>query len=340
MTIVAYKTKKGIRYGYRFWKNGVLYKKRVGSKALAQKAEERERARLDTAAFEAQWGPLKPVATSWADAVKKYEEAKAHKASLAWDRRRLTWWGTFLSAHACTTLQQVTPSLVDKGKAQLRAEGLSEASLQRYLAVLRTLCNLAVRRWKLLRANPVLEVDWPKVKRTAPRIPTKAERQQLLANADQVVRPLILTALYTGLREGAIVRIQAEDFRARSGWLRCTDEKGEKEYFLPVAAPLAALVKELAVVKGPLFRGPDGKPMRRFPRERWEKARADAKLPWLTFHRLRHTCGTVLAEAGVPQRTIQAWLAHSSGQVTEIYTRPQEAGLLAAAQALADNLGV
>lgn len=340
MTLVCYKTRKGERWGYRFWRNGVLYKKRVGSKALAKLAEERERRRLDVAAFETQWGPLKPVATNWTDAVKKYEEAKAHKASLAWDRRRLTWWGEFFAAQECTRLQQISPGLVDKGKAQLRAASLSPASLQRYLAVLRTLCNLAVKRWKLLRANPVLEVDWPKVQRGAPRIPTKAERQELLKEADQVVRPLILTALYTGLREGAIVRIQAEDFRTRAGWLRCTDEKGKKEYFIPVAAPLAKLVKELGVVSGPLFRGPDGKPMRRFPRERWEKARAAAKLPWLTFHRLRHTCGTVLAEAGVPQRTIQAWLAHSSGQVTELYTRPQEAGLLAAAQALADNLGV
>jgi len=107
-----------------------------------------------------------------------------------------------------------------------------------------------------------------------------------------------------------------------------------------VAAPLARLIKELGVLAGPLFRGPRGDPLRRFPRERWVSARSAAALPWLTFHGLRHTVGTVLSEAGVPQRVIQAWLAHSSGQVTELYTRPQEAGLQDAAEALATHLGI
>ena len=340
MTIVAYQTTHGLRYGYRFYRHGVLYKRRVGSKALALKAEERERARLDALAFEAQWGPLKPTLTPWADAVGKFEIAKQSKTSLAWDQHRLKWWGEFFAAARITHLQEISPEAIDKGKAQLIQDGQSPATQQRYLAVLRTLLNLAVKRWKLLRSNPVLEVDWPKVTRVAPRIPTRAERQQLLSHADPIVRPLILTALYTGLREGAILRIQAEDFRARTDWIRCTDEKGDKEYFLPVAPPLAKLVTSLGVVSGPLFQGEDGKPLRRFPRERWETARTAANLPWLTFHGLRHTVGTVLSEAGVPQRIIQAWLAHSSGQVTELYTRPQERGLQQAAEALAKNLGV
>lgn len=341
MTLIAYPMKHGPpRWGYRFIHYGVLYKRRVGSKSLAAEAEKRERARLDIAIFGQTWGPLKPIVTSWADVVAKYEVAKVAKRSLKWDQTRLVWWGTFLAGRKITSLQAITPELIDQAKAQLAADGKSPATQQRYLAVLRALCNMAVRRWRLLAINPVSEVDWPQVPRVTKRIPTKEERWALLEAADPVLRRLILTALYTGLREGAILALTAEDFRVRPGWLRCQDEKGAKEYFIPVAAPLYRMVQVLGIVQGRIFRDARGKVITRFPEERWRKLRDNVGLLWLTFHRLRDTCATVLSEAGVPQRVIQVWLAHSKASVTEGYTIPQEAGFLAAAQALEENLGI
>ena len=89
-------------------------------------------------------------------------------------------------------------------------------------------------------------------------------------------------------------------------------------------------------VSGPLFRWPSGRPMTRFPRKAWERARTAADLPWLRFHALRHCAGTVLAEAGVHQRLIQKYLGHSSGTMTERYTEPVL--LKGAAEALEEAL--
>ena len=54
----------------------------------------------------------------------------------------------------------------------------------------------------------------------------------------------------------------------------------------------------------------------------------EIKLPIIRFHDLRHTCATLLYEAGVDIKTIQYWLGHSSIRVTlDIYTEFSQAKL-------------
>lgn len=48
--------------------------------------------------------------------------------------------------------------------------------------------------------------------------------------------------------------------------------------------------------------------------------------PILTFHDLRHTFGTQMAAAGVPLRTLQAWMGHEDIKTTMIYTDYMPAG--------------
>src|SRR5262245_53782014 len=59
-----------------------------------------------------------------------------------------------------------------------------------------------------------------------------------------------------------------------------------------------------------------------------------ADLPRITFHALRHTCGTVLHHEGVPARTIMAILGHSQITLTlGTYCHANDAMLDAAADA-------
>lgn len=327
MTLVAYPTKKGTRYGYRFYRRGVLYKRRVGSKALAILAEKRERARLDEFAFEAQWGPLKPQLTPWADAVAKFETAKAVKATLAWDRTRLAWWGTFLADRHVTYLQELGPDVIDQGKAQLLADGMAPGTVQRYLAALRTLCNLAVRRWKLLRENPVDLIDWPEAPAREPAIPTKAQLLALIDRADPALRLLILTAIQTGLRKGQILGIRADDLDAQPGLLRIRAQKRRPERLIPFPDPLRALLQASARPDGRIF-------PRWFPEDRWRTLRAAVGLPRLWFHHLRHTAGTLLAEAGVGDQIIQRYLGHATPGMVRRYSHPRQPAMREAARVL------
>jgi len=62
-------------------------------------------------------------------------------------------------------------------------------------------------------------------------------------------------------------------------------------------------------------------------------------LPRVTFHALRHTCGSVLHQGGVPARTIMTIFGHSRIALTlGTYCHADDAGLTDAAAALARAL--
>jgi len=335
MSVYVYEGTRGKSYGFRFWFRNVLHERMVGrTHALAEDAEKRERARLELAAWEGTWGPTAPRLTPWADAVARYQAAKADKRSLRYDGYILTWWTSFLTARSIRYLQEITPEIVDLSKVAMAGEKKGPATMQRHLSILRALCNLAVKRWRILKENPVHLVDWPQARSRVFPVPTPDELRRLIAIADPVIQPLIVAAIYTGLRAGDLLRLTAEDLRERAGWIRGHGSKPNRPVWLPVAGPLQETLDGLHIISGRLFRRPGGTPYSWFPRERWETTRTTAGLPQLRFHDLRHATGTMLAEANVPQRVIQAYLGHSTGKVTERYTRPQEAGLEQAARKL------
>lgn len=340
MTVYVYQGKRGPTYGYRFWFRRRLYERMVGhTYGLAEEAERRERARLEVAAWEGQYGPLTPRLTLWSEAVEWYEKAKADKRSLEYDRYILARWTRYLSERGIHYLQEISPEVLDAAKAELRSQGKAPGTIQRHLSILRALCNLAIKRWRVLRENPVTAIDWPKARTKTFPVPSPEELRRLLEVADPVIRPLILAAIYTGLRAGDLLRLTAEDLLERSGWIRGLGSKPGRVIWLPIATELQKAIDGLAVESGRLFRRPDGTPYARFPRERWDAARQASGLSGLRFHDLRHATGTMLAEAGVPQRVIQMYLGHSTGQVTERYTRPHEEGLLEAARTIGRKMG-
>ena len=54
-------------------------------------------------------------------------------------------------------------------------------------------------------------------------------------------------------------------------------------------------------------------------RKRFKQAVKAAGVRDVRFHDLRHTFGTRMAAVGVPMRTLQEWMGHSSSKTTERY---------------------
>ena len=161
----------------------------------------------------------------------------------------------FFETEGIQYLQAVTPDAIDRAKLKLKKAGRTPATVQRYLAVLRHLCQLAIRRWRILSHNPVFAVDWPRAKPFNARIPSRAERQRLLSAAEAFLQPLILVGMYTGLRKGSILRLAAEDYRREPEVLRVI-QKGGRELKLPMTPPLRNVLDNLRVANGPLFHWP------------------------------------------------------------------------------------
>jgi integrase len=74
-----------------------------------------------------------------------------------------------------------------------------------------------------------------------------------------------------------------------------------------------------------------GKPVRRMLSTAWRRARAQAGLPQVRVHDLRHTFGHRLRAAGVSFEDRQDLLGHKSERMTTHYSAPELAKLLDAA---------
>jgi len=67
-----------------------------------------------------------------------------------------------------------------------------------------------------------------------------------------------------------------------------------------------------------VFCGPDGKPYRE-RRHLMERVCKRNNVPHFGFHAIRHLSATMMDQAGVPLRTIQAILRHKSATTTDSY---------------------
>src|SRR4029453_14299342 len=269
----------------------------------------------------------------------------------------LTWWSEWAMAHDAHYIQALTGECIAAGLEHLAetprpgrlAPGRSPQTRKTYLVTLSSFYTRAIDKWQVMRLNPAKTLEPINVRAYKPRILPRPEPRPPPRAAEPIMRRLIMVAIYTGMREMAIMALTAEDFQLAPGKLRAWDHKpGEspEAYFIPVAPPLAKVIQELGVLKGPLWRQTDGTIQRRFPKQAWHRAmlRASAtleasgqrgfltripisrshrtRIQWtLRFHDLRHLVGVTRAEANVHPAVIQDFMHHATRQASERYTR-------------------
>jgi integrase len=154
-----------------------------------------------------------------------------------------------------------------------------------------------------------------------------------------VLRAVILTAAYTGLRQSELLGLrwrdvdwEAERIRVRNAYVRGEHSREGKSDLstrrsVPMAHRLQRGLREWRSRSN--YVGEDdlvfGHPLLGTPLDRtkvtrrFQKACRTAGVPVIPFHDLRHTFATRLAAAGVPLRTIQEYLGHADLKTTQIY---------------------
>lgn len=235
-------------------------------------------------------------------------------------------------------------------RAAARAQGRSQAWVNRPVSQLRTMLTWAVKRGYLQTA-PDFEIDAEDYSRW--RRVTPDEERRLLEVADPTLRALLILALDTGMRMGEMLALRVGDVDPAAGALRLrgATTKSSKTRDLPL------LTQRVRDVLAWLQRGADGQPrppmaplilnaagapLRDF-RYAWSVARlraygftpcfsrdnvglvpesrrqiASIDLHW---HDLRHEFACRLDDRGVALGRIQRLLGHASIATTERYLR-------------------
>jgi integrase len=150
---------------------------------------------------------------------------------------------------------------------------------------------------------------------------TMEQVEKLASHASEQVRAAIWIALYTGCRRGEILKLRPEDIGPTTILIRAGNTKTLKTRAVPIAGPLR---KWLGAI--PLALNFEGL------KTGFRRARVAAKMPEVTFHDLRRSCGTLMIQAGVDLYVVSKVLGHSSVAVTQsryayLQTEQMQAGL-------------
>jgi integrase len=183
---------------------------------------------------------------------------------------------------------------------------LKAATINRRLAILRRVANLAWRRWGWLNEPLGQKIELLPENNARHFYLTKEQVHALAAECRlQQTRDFVLIAAYTGCRTGEITGIK----RAPSGGeiLVAVSKNGE-----PRRVPVVDAIAE-AVTRLPLTFN------RRTITRDFDQAKKKIGMPHIRPHDLRHTTASLLLQAGVPLEVVGRILGHKSLQTTRRY---------------------
>ncbi len=225
--------------------------------------------------------------------------------------------------------------------AGMYREKLESRTVARHLVTIRSFFRFAQVQ-ELITADPSLNLESPKVRRTLPGYLKLEDVDRLLAQPDAKT-PLglrdraMLEVLYsTGLRVSELTGLRVTDLDAKVGCIRCIG-KGDKERIVPAGRKALGMVEKYLRDARPKLLGKGIASQALFVNRRGDSIsrvgvwkilsaygrRAGLRVA-LTPHMLRHSFATHLLERGADLRSVQLMLGHADISTTQIYTHVVE----------------
>jgi integrase/recombinase XerD len=218
----------------------------------------------------------------------------------------------------------------------LKRQGLSTRSVVRDLAAIRSFFRFLVQEG-ILDANPIEELESPRIERKLPEILTLKEVEQLLEQPDSqtpigIRDRTMLEVLYaTGMRVSELTKLPIQQVNLEGGYVLVFG-KGSKERIIPLGSEamkwitlyLNSAREKFAKGKesSSLFINRSGRGMSR--QQFWKNIKAYGRRAGIrkriTPHLLRHSFASHLLEGGADLRSVQIMLGHTDISTTQIYT--------------------
>jgi integrase/recombinase XerD len=258
-------------------------------------------------------------------------------------RNTLDSYGRDLKAYSAWLEQQSLDVLQVRREDLLRylsarmGRGLKARSTARALSCLRGLYRYLLRE-NIIRLDPTLRIENPKLGRPLPDTLTEKDIERLLAAPDPSTvlglrdRTMLEVLYATGLRVTELVSLRLTEINLRQGVLRVTG-KGNKERLVPLGEEAITWIqqflgsgRDLLLVNNRhedvVFPSNRGQAMTR--QTFWHRIKAHARAAGikrkLSPHTLRHAFATHLLNHGADLRVVQLLLGHSDLSTTQIYT--------------------
>lgn len=239
---------------------------------------------------------------TWDEAVVRWLKEQSHKATIQTDKTHLRWMDRFLSGKVLDTINR---DLIDKIMDAKLAEGVTHATVNRVLEVLRAILRKCVNEWEWLDRAPYVKMLKEPTRRI--RYLTHNEAQRLLDALPEHLADMAAFSLATGLRRANVTGLQWSqvDLTRRLAWIHPDQAKARKAIAVPLNAEAVLLLRKwLGRHKTHVFSF-NGRPIIQVSTKAWYKGLAAAGIEDFRWHDLRHTWASWHVQNGTPLFALQ-----------------------------------
>ena len=311
----------------------------TGTREYAE-AERYALKRIDELQEAARYGIRPP--RSFRQAATKYLWDEQSKKSIARDAQALKLLDPYLGDLPLDRVHEGTIKayVADRGKS-----GTKQGTINRDLAVVRRILNLAARVWRhesgmtWLATAPLIQLK-PDRERRKPYPISWVEQRLLLAELPTHLANMALYALHTGSREAEIYRLQWQweiavpELSTSVFLIPASDTKANRDRVIVLNRVAKSVVDSLRGDHSTFVFTYKGKPLNGVYNSAWLRGREKAangypaalgsEAPWgfrnLRVHDLRHTLGRRARAAGISLEDREDILGHASKRMTTHYS--------------------
>jgi len=238
----------------------------------------------------------------WQDAAVRWLREQAYKATIEDDKEKLRWLDRHL---ADRELESINRALIDAITEAKRAEGCSNATVNRTLALIRAILHKCARDWEWLDRAPAVRLLKEPTRRI--RFLSRDQARTLLRELPAHLRDMASFTLATGLRAANVTGLTWEqvDLPRKLAWIHPDQAKARRA----IAVPLNETAMD--VVRAQRGRHPvqvftyEGKPIKQVSTAAWYKALKRSGIENFRWHDLRHTWASWHVQGGTPLFALQ-----------------------------------
>lgn len=220
-------------------------------------------------------------------------------------------------------LRRFSTMMVEQFQTKILNEGKAPATANRYLATIKHMFRKAVE-WELVEEEILKKVGrvkhLPENNRRL-RYLSQEECQELVNACADHLRPIVITALNTGMRKGEILSLEWDNhIDLKHGFILLDKTKNGDRREVPINATLSETLKGIVRRLDSPYVFIDSKGKRFLDiKGSWKSALRRTGIKNFRFHDLRHTFASQLVMAGVDITTIKELLGHKTLNMTLRY---------------------
>lgn len=238
----------------------------------------------------------------WEETVMRWLNETTHKATHEKDKAHLRWLDSYLRG---ITLTAISRDAIDRLTRARLAEGVSNATVNRMLEVLRAILRKAATEWEWIDHIPNIRM-LPEPKRRIRWI-TRDEADRLIAELPEHLAAMVRFSLSTGLRQRNVVALQwtQVDLKRRIAWIHPDQAKARQGIAVPLNAEAIVVLRQQQGKHSSRVFTYQGRPVKQVNTAAWKKALARAGITDFRWHDLRHTWASWHVQAGTPLNVLQ-----------------------------------